>query len=169
VRIETARLDLLPLDIGVLRDIGARRLEAVAAALGADVPPSFPDGVPAELRIAQLERDPAEQPWLVRAIVLRDERRVVGAAGFHSPPDPGGRAELGYEVVEGDRRRGFAREAVAALMEWAAATGSVKVFRAAIAPENTASQALVASLGFERVGEQIDPEDGLEWVFERSP
>jgi RimJ/RimL family protein N-acetyltransferase len=169
VRIETERLDLLPLEIDVLRDIVARRLEAIAAALGAEVPPSFPDGVPAELRIAQLERDPAEQPWLVRAIVLREERRVVGAAGFHSPPDAGGRAELGYEIVADERRRGFAREAVAGLMAWAASTGSVQAFRASIAPENTASQALVASLGFERVGEQIDPEDGLEWVFERSP
>jgi RimJ/RimL family protein N-acetyltransferase len=169
MRIETARLDLLPLDIDLLRDIRARRLETVAAALGADVPPTFPDGVPAELRIAQLERDPAEQPWLVRAIVLRDERRVVGAAGFHSPPDAGGRAELGYEIVEGDRRRGFAREAVVGLMQWAAATGRVRVFVVSISPENSPSLALAAALGFERVGEQIDPEDGLEWVFERSP
>jgi RimJ/RimL family protein N-acetyltransferase len=166
VIIATARLDLVPLGIDVLRSVAAGRLRAVSDALGADVPPDFPEGVPAEIRIGQLTRDPSELPWIVRAVVLRSEARVVGSAGFHAPPAQG-RAELGYEIVAGARRRGYAREAVVGLMEWAAATGRVRVFRAAIAPGNLASQALVASLGFQRVGEQIDPEDGLEWLFER--
>jgi RimJ/RimL family protein N-acetyltransferase len=51
-------------------------------------------------------------------------------------------------------------------MDWAAP--SVRVFRASIAPDNLASRALVESLGFVRVGEQMDPVDGLEWVFETS-
>jgi RimJ/RimL family protein N-acetyltransferase len=166
VIIATARLDLVPLGIDVLRDIAAGRLGAVSDAIGAAVPPDFPEGVPAEIRIEQLLRDPSELPWIVRAVVLREEDRVVGAAGFHNPPLDG-LAELGYEIVAEARRRGFAREAVVGLMEWAAGTGRVRVFRAAIAPGNLASQALVASLGFVRVGEQIDPEDGLEWLFER--
>ena len=132
-----------------------RRLDAVASALGVAVPPEFLDAVPAELRIEQLERDPAELPWLVRAIVLRAERRVVGSAGFHAPPDERGRVELGYEIVAGDRRRGFAREAVVALMAWAVAHGEVRAFVASIAPGNAASQGLVTSLGFVRVGEQM--------------
>ena len=164
--VATARLDLVPMGIDVLRAVADGRLDAVAAALGADVPPDFPDGVPAEMRIEQLTRDPGELPWIVRAVVLREEARVVGSAGFHAPPYEG-RAELGYEIVAEKRRRGFAREAVTGLMDWAAGTGSVRVFRAAIAPGNLASQRLVATLGFERVGEQIDPEDGLEWLFER--
>jgi len=162
VIIATPRLDLVEIDLPAHRALLAGRVPEIA---GAAVPADFAEGVPSALRIAQLERDPGELPWLVRALVLRDERRVVGAAGFHEPPTDG-RAELGYQICAADRRRGYAREAVVALMEWAAP--QVRVFRASIAPGNVASQALVASLGFTRVGEQIDPEDGLEWVFERA-
>jgi ribosomal-protein-alanine N-acetyltransferase len=167
VKIASDRLDLVELPIELHRHLDAGRVEVVAGALGAVVPAEFRHGVPSRLRIEQLVRDPDELPWLVRALVLRDERRVVGSAGFHAPPDATGRAELGYEILEADRRRGFAREAVVALMGWAGTTGRVHAFRASIAPENVASQALVASLGFERVGSQIDPIDGLEWVYER--
>ena len=165
--IRSERLDLVSLGLDLFRDIAARRLDAVESALDVAVPPAFLDAVPAEMRIEQLERDPTELPWLARAIVLRAERRVVGAAGFHAPPDERGRAELGYEIASADRRRGFAREAVVALMAWAVAHGEVRAFVASIAPGNAASRGLVASLGFVRVGEQIDPIDGLEWVYER--
>jgi RimJ/RimL family protein N-acetyltransferase len=162
VIIATPRLDLVELDIETHRALLSGRVTEIA---GASVPDDFAEGVPSAMRIEQLERDPGELPWLVRALVLRAERRVVGAAGFHAPPADG-MAELGYQICAADRRRGFAREAVTGLIEWAAP--QVRVFRASIAPGNRASQALVASLGFVRTGEQIDPEDGLEWVFERT-
>ena len=161
--IATERLDLLTLDAEAHRGLEAGRLDVVE---GVVLPPDFPDGVPSALRIGQLGKDPTELPWLVRAVVLRAEARAVGSAGFHAPPSDG-LAELGYEIVAAERRRGYAREAVVGLMEWARGTGLVRRFRASIEPANAASQALVASLGFEHVGEQIDPVDGLEWVFER--
>jgi [ribosomal protein S5]-alanine N-acetyltransferase len=164
--IRTERLDLLTLDLAIHRALTAGRLDEVASALGAAVPPDFPNGVPSVLRIEQLTKDPAELPWLVRAVVLRAERRAVGSAGFHAPPQDG-LAELGYEILAADRRHGYAREAVTGLMDWARGTGRVTTFRASIAPGNAPSQSLVTALGFARVGEQIDPVDGLEWVFER--
>jgi ribosomal-protein-alanine N-acetyltransferase len=160
VIISTARLDLVELDLEAHRALLDGRLRELA---GASVPPELAAAVPSAMRIEQLERDPSELPWLVRAAVLRAEARVVGAAGFHAPPADG-MVELGYQICAADRRRGYAREAVVALMEWA--SPSVRVFRASIAPGNVASQALVTSLGFVRVGEQMDPVDGLEWVFE---
>ncbi len=99
--------------------------------------------------------------------MLRDEQRVVGTAGFHGAPDERGRVEIGYAVLPEYRRRGLAREAVLGLTGWAAGTGRARTCVASVAPDNTASLALVAALGFTRVGEQIDPEDGLEWVFDR--
>jgi RimJ/RimL family protein N-acetyltransferase len=35
-----------------------------------------------------------------------------------------------------------------------------------VSPENAASLAVVRKLGFERTGERMDEEDGLEHVFE---
>jgi len=150
-----------------LRLIQRREVFELERMLGCSIPAGWIETVPASERIAQLEADPDEQPWLVRAMVLRDTRRIVGQAGFHEPPDPGGTVELGYEVVPRHRRHGYAREAVLALMAWARSTGRVRRFRACVAPSNLASRELLDALGFERVGHRMDAVDGLELVLVR--
>jgi ribosomal-protein-alanine N-acetyltransferase len=94
-------------------------------------------------------------------------RLVVGSVGFHGPPDERGRVEIGYDVVASERRKGYAREAIRGLLEWASATGRAHTCVASVSPQNPPSLALIRSLGFQRVGEQIDDIDGLELVFER--
>src|SRR3954451_12633730 len=100
-------------------------------------------------------------------MVASAPRRVVGSVGFHAPPDDRGRVEIGSDVVAAERRQGYAREAIRALLDWAWATGRAHICVASVSPHNAASLALVRSLGFRHVGEQIDDIDGLEWVFER--
>ena len=167
------RLELVALSVEFLEASLAGDRAPMEALLGARVPAEWP-----ELRFAQhwlrlLREDASLARWLARALVLRDERRMIGHAGFHSAPAPEylreflpGAIELGYTVFARDRRCGYAREAVLALMAFAqrehpALTG----FVASIAPSNAASLALVRGLGFERVGEHDDPEDGIEHVF----
>jgi RimJ/RimL family protein N-acetyltransferase len=43
----------------------------------------------------------------------------------------------------------------------------VGVLRATVEPGNEASLAIIRGAGLVHVGQQIDPEDGLELVFER--
>jgi RimJ/RimL family protein N-acetyltransferase len=117
-----------------------------------------------QLRVAQLEKDPSEQPWLYRAAVLRETGRVVGRAGFHAPPDGTGTVEIGYEVLPAQRRQGLAAEMAVGLLRWGAEHGATACL-ASIRPDNTPSLALTQRLGFVRIGEQIDEIDGLEWVF----
>jgi RimJ/RimL family protein N-acetyltransferase len=52
------------------------------------------------------------------------------------------------------------------MMRWALGGHGITRFRVSIAPDNAPSLALAAKLGFQRTGEQMDPEDGLEYVFE---
>ena len=102
-------------------------------------------------------------------MVMTDDagrRRIVGTIGFHGPPDPQRRVEIGYSVDPGYRRRGLAREAVRAMFDWAAATHGIKRFVASISPSNEASLGLVAGFGFVQTGSQVDDIDGLELVFE---
>jgi RimJ/RimL family protein N-acetyltransferase len=165
--ISTPRLDLISLEPEALRLIERGEVFELERLLGCSVPAGWIESIPAAQRIAQLEADPAEQPWLVRAMVLRGTGRIVGQAGFHEPPDADGTVELGYEVVPRHRRHGYAREAVIALMAWARGTGRVKRFRACVAPANLASRELLATLGFERVGHRIDAVDGMELVLIR--
>jgi RimJ/RimL family protein N-acetyltransferase len=122
-------------------------------------------------RIEQLRRDPSVQRWLARAMVLRDGgRTMVGNIGFHGEPGinaAGALAalEIGYGVRPDRRRQGYATEAVGALLDWARGQG-ISHFVASVAPDNEPSLAIVRKLGFVRTGEHIDPEDGLEHVFE---
>ena len=130
-----------------------------------------------QVRLGDIERDPHARPWLLRLIVLRDEppasaaggrdvRTAVGLIGFHGRPDEHGRAEVGYEVFVPFRRQGYAREAVAGLLDWAARRHGVRTFLASIAPDNEPSMRLALGMGFKQVGAQVDEADGLELVYE---
>jgi RimJ/RimL family protein N-acetyltransferase len=117
-----------------------------------------------DIRVAQLERDPASQNWIARAAVHRDA--VVGHVGFHGPPDERGMVEVAYSVDPQYRRRGYGRRMLAAALLWAGQDPSVKIVRATIGPANVASIATLGAFPFEPVGEQWDDEDGLELVYE---
>ena len=117
------------------------------------------------IRRDQIEQRPDDEPW-VAWLALRDGE-VIGHSGFHGPPDEAGEVEISYTVLPDLRGRGLAGELLDALLDWCRARHDVRSARAGISPDNTASLALVRRRGFERVGEQVDEEDGLEWIFRR--
>jgi [ribosomal protein S5]-alanine N-acetyltransferase len=118
-------------------------------------------------RLDQLAADPAELPWLLRAMVLRKPvRRVIGHIGFHAPPSARRSVEVGYTVEEAFRRQGYASEAILALFDWAEREHGIHHFVASVGPWNGASLAVVRKLGFVQTGSQWDDEDGEELVFE---
>ncbi|MFN2489341.1 MAG: GNAT family N-acetyltransferase [Actinomycetota bacterium] len=119
------------------------------------------------LRLAEMHEDPSLQPWLLRAIVVRDgNREMVGHIGFHGPPNDAKALEIGYAVFPGYRRRGIAIEAVEGMLRWAGGEHLIERFIASVSPTNVASLALVRKLGFAQVGRQWDERDGEELVFE---
>ena len=131
----------------------------------------FDERALARQRLADLGHDPRYAPWSLRAIGLRATDQMIGHIGFHTRPGPGylgaiapSGVELGYTVYAPFRRRGYAREAIVAMMAWARAQG-VPRFVVSVAPGNVASQALAASLGFVRVGGHMDETDGYEDIL----
>lgn len=165
--IRTARLDLVPLTVPALDALIEARWADAAAITGVAIPAieAAADTANFMRRRGDVTRAPGDAEWYLRAIVLRETRLMVGRISFHGPPEAGV-AELGYNVHPAHRRRGVAREAAEAMMSWAVERG-VHRMRLSISPDNAASLALAKSMGFVRTGEQMDPEDGLEWVFER--
>jgi [ribosomal protein S5]-alanine N-acetyltransferase len=168
--IVTARFELVSMTMRFMELLVARDLEAAEIEIDAIVPANMPDTLDnfLQFRIADLALDPDAQPWLGRAIVQTETggiRRIIGSCGFHSPPSPDGRVEVGYRVEPGYRRQGIATEVVHALFDWAHGN-RVDRFRASVSPGNVASLAIIRGLGFRQVGVQMDDIDGEELVFE---
>jgi RimJ/RimL family protein N-acetyltransferase len=153
--------------------------ETLAALIAGDLPAaSAAAGIPLtayllsetwlwRIRLDQIRADPASADWIARAAVAEPGGIVVGHGGFHGPPDADGTVEVAYSVDPAHRRRGYAKAMLAALLERADADPAVRAVRASIRPDNAASLATVAGFGFSKIGEQWDPEDGLEDVYLR--
>lgn len=119
-----------------------------------------------QFRLDQMAADPGQARWMTRQAIVGEKGLVVGHAGFHGPPDEVGMVEIGYSVVPGFRRQGYARSTLNELLRRAAEEAAVTTVRASISPANQASLATISGFGFVEVGEQWDEEDGLELVFE---
>jgi [ribosomal protein S5]-alanine N-acetyltransferase len=170
------RLELILLSPQAIEAILEGRRADAERELDASIPAGWPNEHDAgflRYRQRQLERTPQAEPWLVRAVILREPaRRMIGHAGFHGQPGVNGKqdpeaVELGYTIFEQHRGHGYATEAAQALMDWAEAEKGIHRFIASVAPTNDPSLAIVKKLGFVQTGEQWDEEDGLELVFER--
>lgn len=164
--LSTPRLDLHPVPLPLIEALLAGDLSAARglAPYPISVQTFAGDGYVLGLRQTQLRADPSELPWLYRAAVLRSSGEVVARCGFHAPPDPAGMVELGYRVQPAWRGQGLATELATALLGWARSRGAARCV-ASTTPDNLASQAVLAKLGFVRTGEWMDEVDGLEWVY----
>jgi RimJ/RimL family protein N-acetyltransferase len=164
----TVRLHVLGAE--ALQALIDRDLERARAVAGVPLPADFLDDTWLwTLRLGQMLGEPAESPWLVRAIVALDgpgAGAVVGHAGFHGKPDARAMVEVGYRIIPAFRRHGYAQAALTELLAYATRHGA-RVARASVRPDNERSLRIVAAFGFAQVGEQIDEIDGRELVFER--
>ena len=168
--IPTPRFELVSMSLGFMQLLLAGEREAASDEIRAIVPTELCDHLDSflQFRIGDLSVDPSAQRWLGRAVVLTDPdgtRRVIGTCGFHAPPGPEGRVEVGYSIQPEYRRQGVATEVVHALLDWAHEQG-VDRFRASITPGNAGSLAIINGLGFRQVGVHVDDIDGTELVFE---
>ncbi len=107
-------------------------------------------------------------PWIHGfALVHQSSGTVVGRCGFKGPPTAAGVVEIAYGVTPEYQGKGYATEAAAALVSYALSHEQVRTVRAHTLPRANASTRVLTKCGFRRVGEVIDPEDGLVWRWER--
>lgn len=173
--IRTPRLSLIPLTPAFLKASLTGQQEAAEAMLGHAIPADwYEEGWLMQLRLDDLANNPAYQPWSVRAIVHNEMDMMIGHTGFHTLPDPGylrailpGGVEMGYTIFPAFRGHGYATEACGGMMTWAHESHQVDRFVLSIAPDNLASLRIAHKLGFIRIGEHVDPEDGIEYIFGR--
>ncbi|MGW0535967.1 GNAT family N-acetyltransferase [Streptomyces sp. NPDC003032] len=89
--------------------------------------------------------------WGMYVLVRTEDELAVGAMGFHGPPDDEGCVEVGYDLAEAARGRGYAATALRALAEWALARPEVTSVLGLVDPSNAPSQAVLGRAGFERL------------------
>lgn len=85
-------------------------------------------------------------------IAERGNDRVIGTVLLFRFEEPSGRIELGYVVGRAQWGRGFAREALAAVLDHVFGPMGLRRVEAQVQPDNLASNALLQRLGFRHEG-----------------
>jgi RimJ/RimL family protein N-acetyltransferase len=173
--ISSDRLDLVSMTPQFLEASLAGDREKASNILGLAVPAEwFEETWLMQLRLDDLRSDAELQPWLLRAVGLRASGTMIGHIGFHTAPGPDylrdlapGGVEMGYTIFPAYRKRGYAREACAAMMDWAQHVHGVQRFVLSISPGNTPSLRIAQHFGFQQIGSHVDEKDGEEIIFER--
>lgn len=156
---------LAPLSRHWLEQIATGDLQGARTDSGLPLDDAFADEAAVwAIFAARIAEDIRAAAWSV-SVVLSDGLSV-GHAGFHRPPDADGMVEIGYTIFEPFRRRGLAKEAVGALIEYARESEEVRIIRACIAPDNVGSLGAISPYGFAWMHNVEDPEDGVEEVWE---
>lgn len=147
LRIETERL--------VIRSAQANDAEKLSAlwdAVGAVKP--WNTRTPDEMRARISAADPnCSAGWFIHPVERREDSALVGEVHFTHGPH-GGQAEIGYSVHPAAQGRGFATEALVAMLDHLFGPAEMHRCTALIIVENAASQRLVTKLGFQLEGRQ---------------
>jgi RimJ/RimL family protein N-acetyltransferase len=116
---------------------------------------------------ALLHRTGATPPWTGYLAVDRSQDIIIGTCSFTAPPDAEGIVEIAYFTFPPFEGRGYATAMAAALVELAEGGTAIRKVRAHTLPERNASTRVLQKLGFDQIGEAIDPEVGRVWRWER--
>ena len=101
------------------------------------------------------------------AFIERSSGELIGCGGIVHPdqqPEP----ELKYALRRDAWGKGFATEAVAALVKYSVQTLGIEWIIATIAPGNTLSQRVIAKVGFTHVRDRIEEDLTSTQIWELS-
>lgn len=153
--LETERLRLIPATLE-LADADLHNRMEFSHQLGARVldswPPPLNDESSMKYTVDSLRKNPEAAGWAAWYWVAKKHKPVVvGQGGFKGVPS-GGSVELGYSLLPEFQKKGYASEAVAALLAWAFAHEEVGRVVAETLPELTPSIRVLEKAGFANIG-----------------
>jgi ribosomal-protein-alanine N-acetyltransferase len=139
--------------------------QALARALGLEVPPTWPpefyDSDAIHYTLTWLEAHPADADWGFYYLALRRDDApslLVGASGFKGAPDAEGTVEVGYSLLPEHQHRGYATEAVGGLVRFAFADERVARVIAQTLTSLPPSIRVLERAGFRYAGLGEDPD-----------
>ena len=162
--LETKRLTLRPFDQGDIQAVVTISTNPGVSRYMQDM--IYPTEQEASKWISMLARlyDPTA-PFIVLAIVPKNELEPVGYIGLHPKEELDNEVEILYAIVEGAQNQGYATEAGKALVDWCFETTDTPFIAAIVRPDNTPSARVVQKLGFDHTIETSIPYNGEETLF----
>jgi [ribosomal protein S5]-alanine N-acetyltransferase len=148
--LSTARLDLRPLAPVDAAALFALKSDAVVQRYGSHAPwTALQEAVD---YIERDRRDMAEGRHAQFAVVRREDGTMLGTCTLYALDAQCRRADVGYALLPSAWGRGYANEAVTALLDWGFEHLDLNRVEADIDPRNAASARALERLGFTREG-----------------
>lgn len=109
--------------------------------------PEYPADVRGERRFLSICASTGDpQPFGAYEIRRRDDGQAIGGVGFHGPPDPTNSVTIGYGLIPSAQGKGYASEALRALLAFARARG-IRCVQGDTDQDNVASQHVMTAAG----------------------
>lgn len=160
ISLETKRLRLVPMTYDFILKVIQDDLSAYDL-LGAIKTETWPES--ADIKdILHILRDSLKvkpnpdgfDAWL---FICKKDGTIVGDGGFKGSPDENGIIDMGYAIIEPQRRKGFALEAVTALLEWGLSQDGVTAVTADCLDDNIPSIKILTKIGMD----EVERKDGM--------
>ena len=146
----TERLILIPFTLQICRNILNNDFTDLGK-IGLNKGKGWPDEDVMETlpriinNLSRVESPTGFESWM---IIKNDSLEIIGDAGFKGFNDQEKNADIGYGIIKEERRKGYAEEAVIALLKWAFAKENVKEITAGCLLDNVSSIHLLKKLNF---------------------
>lgn len=156
-RITTDRLELVQgnLELSKAEVSDRNRFAVMLNARVLQWPPPLNDESSMKYFLRYFSRNPDANGWGVWYFILNtkgEERIVIGNGGFKGKPAEDGTVELGYSILEIYQNKGYASEAVRALLLWAFRHASVRRVIAETLPGSAPSIRVLEKCRFRSIG-----------------
>lgn len=149
--IHTERLTLIPFTTQICQEVLEGNFESLSE-LGLVLGEGWPDKdmmdtLPRILKnLSKVEAPTGFESWM---IIQKDTRKIIGDIGFKGYNFFENSCDIGYGIIEAERKKGYATEACLALINWAFEHESLETITAATLEDNENSIKLLQKLNFE--------------------
>lgn len=164
--IDTKRLTLIPITLQAAENLISGG-NAEVEKLGLKVNKAWPtddtrDILPIIVEVLKENEPSGFETWM---IVKKDNNEIIGDIGFHGGPDEAGEVEIGYGIVEEERKNGFGFEAARAIFNWAIEKENVNVIKADCLINNIPSAKILEKLGMKETNRD---DELIYWRYDKS-
>ncbi|MFA9381862.1 MAG: GNAT family N-acetyltransferase [Acetanaerobacterium sp.] len=153
IRVDTERLLLLPISYGCMRSLidGTQTELEKQGFLICDDWISLEVLQYLDIIRALMSKDTAPDGFFTWAVIERDSRVIIGDVGFKGHPNELGVIDIGYGIAACARGKGYATEAVTALLAWAFSQPGARRVSAECLDDNSASIHILKKMGMKEI------------------